>query len=363
VVEQVLTVRPSTLLDMPVRKLTALVAVPLAAIALFTIAGCGNSATDDPSNPIARTTTLINGAGVVGIERDTTKACPIAAPADPADGSTRRITHAGGESVVPADPQRIVVLSTQALDSVCAVGMWERVVGAATVDGPTAQPEYLGTGIALIPSIGIVGTPDPAQIEALHPDLILGSTVPDPALADRLKAIAPTVYDAVDGGWKRQFGLAAQALGRGVAAIGAIAAYEQDARDAGVALNSGQTQASIVRFSADSTLVEGTGSFAGQILTDAGVRRPGYQRDASFTVSSGDLDKADADIIYVSFEGDRGLEHGKTVLDSDQWEDLGASKDRRVFAVEDAIWNGNGLVAARSLVDDLRSTLNSYVTG
>ena len=348
---------------MPVRKLTALVAVPLAAIALFTIAGCGNSANDDAANEIARTTTLIAGAGVVGIERDTSKACPVAAPADPADGPTRRITHAGGESVVPADPKRIVVLSTQALDSVCAVGLWERVVGAATLDGPVAQPEYLGTGVALIPSIGIVGAPDPAQIEALHPDLILGSAVPDAGLADRLKAIAPTVFDAVDGGWKRQFGLAAQALGRGTTAIGAVAAYEQDARDAGVALNSGQTQASIVRFSADSALVEGTESFAGQILTDTGVRRPGYQRGASFTVSTSDLDKAEADIIYVSFEGDRGLEHGKSVLDSDAWEDLGASKDRRVFAVEDAIWNGNGLVAARSLVDDLRKTLNSYVTG
>ena len=35
----------------------------------------------------------------------------LAGAADPADGPTRRITHAGGESVVPADPQRIVVLA------------------------------------------------------------------------------------------------------------------------------------------------------------------------------------------------------------------------------------------------------------
>jgi iron complex transport system substrate-binding protein len=50
------------------------------------------------------------------------------------------------------------------------------------------------------------------------------------------------------------------------------------------------------------------------------------------------------------------------VLRTDEWKELGAATDRRVFAVEDSVWHGDGLTAARALLTDLRNTLNGYVT-
>ena len=43
------------------------------------------------------------------------------------------------------------------------------------------------------------------------------------------------------------------------------------------------------------------------------------------------------------------------VLDSDPWRKLSANHDNRVFVVNDEVWQtGEGLVAARGIVDDLR---------
>ena len=322
------------------------------------LSACSTGNSDDVS--IVRTTTAIAGAGVIGLERDTASACPSPTGPDPADGGTRTVAHAGGETVVPADPQRIVVLSTQALDSVCALGLWERIVGASTLDGPLAQPEYLGSGIALIPSVGTVGTPDLAKIAELDPDVILGSVPPDPATAAALADIAPTVFDAVDGGWKRQFGVAGQAIGRGGAALEVVAAYQAEAEETGIQLGSGSTQASIVRFTGDAVSVQGPDTFAGEVIADAGVRRPEYQRNPPIPVSPDNLTDADADLIYVTFDGDAGKDYGIDVMNTDEWEDLGAARDRRVFAVDDTIWNGNGVVAARAILTDLRASLNGY---
>ena len=51
----------------------------------------------DNSASIIRTTTNIAGAGVVGIERDTTQACPLPSAPDPADGPIRTVRHRSEE--------------------------------------------------------------------------------------------------------------------------------------------------------------------------------------------------------------------------------------------------------------------------
>ena len=329
---------------------------------LLAVAGCDSAQTDDAASSIVRTTTVIAGAGVVGVDRDTTTACPSPTPADGASG-THQISHAAGESTVPADPERIVVLSTEALDTACALGLWERVVGAATLNGPTTQPSYLGTGIALIPSVGSIGAPDIAKIQDLHPDLILGSQPPGSSDVRQLDGIAPTVFDGVAGDWQAQFLVGADALGRKSAATQALEDYHRDAHNAGIELNSLQTQASVVRFGADSIHTLGPETFAGKVLADTGVRRPAYQNDASTTVDAKDLDTVEGDIIYVSFDGEQGRKYGESVMKTDEWKNLGAAEDHRIFAVDDTIWSGNGLVAARALVADIRSSLNGFVSG
>ena len=346
---------------MPVRVCARLLPTALAAVVVLVLAGCG-SETDDDASTIVRTTTVIAGAGVVGYDRDTRTACPAPVEADPADGETREVTHVAGVSTVPADPQRIVVLSTQALDTVCALGLWERVVGAATVEGESPQPRYLGTGIAAIPRIGPVGAPDPALIEQARPDLILGSAPLDSLSWEQLETIAPTVFTGAPNDWRREFRDQADALGRGSAATPALDQYQSLAHDTGITLVSPQTEASVVRFTDDAITVLGSDSFAGQVLAETGARRPGRQQGGSFELATDHIATADGDLIYVLLAGPGGLEYGTDVMESDAWRDLGAAGDRRVFAVDDAVWTGYGLVAARTLVGDVGASLNGYVS-
>ncbi|WP_330249607.1 iron-siderophore ABC transporter substrate-binding protein [Nocardia sp. NBC_00565] len=327
--------------------------------AALVVAGCSRN---DDASSIVRTTTNIAGAGVVGLERDTAHACPLPSAPDPSNGKTRTVTHAAGTSEVPADPQRIVVLSTSALDAACAVGLWERVVGAVPIDGPRPQPVYLGYGVLKIPAVGSAAQPDFGQIAGLHPDLIIGDNSSGAAGFAALQAIAPTVLADPASGWQAEFRTLAAGLGRSNAAATALENYRTEARDTGNTLAASQSQASVLRFTADKDQVQGSDSFAGQILADAGVQRPTAQRGTSFEVTEPDLIKVEGDIIYVIFAGEAGEERGKKVLHSDAWLDLGAAADKRVFAVEDTVWHGDGLTAARALLADLRNSLNGYVT-
>ncbi|MFE3059718.1 ABC transporter substrate-binding protein [Nocardia sp. NPDC059239] len=326
------------------------------------VAGCGK--TDDNSASIVRTTTNIAGAGVVGIERDTSKACPLPSSPDSAAG-TKTVAHAAGTSEVPADPKRIVVLSTSALDATCALGLWERVVGATTLAGPAPQPGYLGTGVVDIPSVGLVGNPDPAKIAELKPDLIIGPAS-DSSHYDALKGIAPTVLVGAENGWQATFTGFAEAMDRQTAGVKALDDYRTAAKDAGVAANAALTQASVIRFEPNVIQVQGGNSFAAQVLGDAGVQRPQPQRGDSFDVTS--LSSQDArnriegDLIFLMFDGKDGLDYGKSIMKGDNWKQLAAVSDRREFAVDDTIWHGSGITAARALLDDVRNNLNGYVT-
>lgn len=334
-----------------------------------TLAGCGDSdPSQDDASTIVRSTTNIAGAGVVGNNRDTVGLCPELGPLDPTgvEGDRRPVGHAEGISAIPADPQRIVVLDDAGLDASCAVGIWERVVGASTIDpdfrGDGDQPLYLGTGLAAVPSVGPVGAPDIDAIAALEPDLILGSDALGSDTYNSLTAIAPTVFTDTGRGWKDAFIQSASALGRGQSGLDALAAFAVEAERVGREVDATQTQASIVRFDAESAEVDALDSFAGQVLNEIGVARPQSQRGEGFSVSTDDLAPIDADIVYVRFAGPDGETFGREVMDSDAWHELGSVTDGRVFAVNDTVWSGSGVIAARAVLADVSASLNAYVS-
>lgn len=323
--------------------------------------GCADK--HDDASTIIRTTTNIAGAGVVGTDRDTATACPLPSAPDAGSGATRTVTHTAGVSQVPADPKRIVVLTTSALDAACALGLWERVAGAVTLDGDRSQPMYLGYGVVKVPSVGPNGQPDPARISELKPDLILGDVAPAAGGYEALSKIAPTVLIGAGGSWQSDFAAYSAGMNRDDAADTALRNYLTEAHDLGPALNATQSQASVLRFTADATQVQGSETFAAQVLSDVGVQRPTAQRGRSFDITEADLaTKAEGDVIYVMFDGPDGEEHGKQVLRSTPFEELSASTDKRVFAVDNNVWHTTGLTAARAVLTDLRNSLNGYVT-
>src|SRR5271157_6604500 len=204
------------------------------------------------STSVITSTTQIAGAGVLGNQRRPDESC-APQPAEPDPGPpTRTAPNAAGvqphEAQVPADPQRIVVLSGDQLDALCALGLQSRVVAAALPDGASGQPSYLGNAVHGLPGVGTRTNPDLGGIAAAHPDLILGSQGLTPKLYPQLAAIAPTVFTAAPGAaWQDNLRGVGAATARGDAVDALISGFAQRARQVGANHDATHFQASIVQ--------------------------------------------------------------------------------------------------------------------
>jgi iron complex transport system substrate-binding protein len=349
----------------------SIVAAAAVAAAVLACGGCGSGGSPASTRPLVTPTTQIAGAGVLGNDRRPDESCARDAAAPDAGPATRTAHNAAGVTPgtvsVPADPQRIVVLSGDQLDALCALGLQSRVVGAALPDGSSAQPSYLGGAVHALPGVGARSTPDLGAIEAAHPDLILGSQWLTPKLYPRLAAIAPTVFTAAPGeAWQDNLRGVGAATARGTAVDALINGFTQRATQVGTRHDAAHFQASIVRLTADTIRVYGADNFPASVLGAVGVDRPAGQRftdkpyievgatDADLAKNP-DLSAADADVVYVSCDTPAAAQRAATVLDSDPWRKLSATRDNRVYVVNDEVWQtGEGLIAARGIVDDLR---------
>ena len=71
--------------------------------------------------------------------------------------------------------------------------------------------------------------------------------------------------------------------------------------------------------------------------------------------NNADFSTADADVVYVSFDSPAAKDRAPTIFDSDSWRRLSATRDNRVFVVNNEVWQtGEGVIAARGIIDDLR---------
>jgi iron complex transport system substrate-binding protein len=352
-------------------RLTASAASITAAVALVTCSACGSDQPSKPSRSVPTPTTQIAGAGVLGNDRKPDESCAREAAAPDPGPPTRPAHNAEGVTPdvvqVPSDPQRIVVLSGDQLDAMCALGLQSRVVGAALPDGSSSQPSYLGHAVHDLPGVGTRSSPDLNAIKAAHPDLILGSQGLTPKLYPQLAAIAPTVFTEAPGtGWQDNLRAVGAATARGAAVDGLIGGFTRRANEVGAKHDAAHFQASIVELTDNTMRVYGSKNFPASVLVAVGVDRPASQRFTDktyieFGTTDADLAKspdwsaADADIVYVSCTSQAVAERAARIFDSDAWRRLSAYRDNRVFVVNDEIWQtGQGLVAARGIVEDLR---------
>jgi iron complex transport system substrate-binding protein len=347
----------------------ALAAAAICVVA--TCAGCTSQPAGRSGSPsVITSTTQVAGAGVLGNQRRPDESC-APQPAGPDPGPPTRTAHnASGvqpdTAEVPGDPQRIVVLSSDQLDALCALGLQSRIVGAALPDGSADQPSYLGAVVHQLPGVGTRSSPDLAAIKTAKPDLILGSQASTPKLYATLAAIAPTVFTGSSGAaWESSLRGVGEATARGDAAGGLIDAFTTKAHDDGAAHDAAHYQASIVEFTENAVRVYGSDNFPASVLTTVGVDRPAPQRftDKPYVelgstdgdlANNADFSAADADIVYVSFDSPAAKDRAPVLLDSDSWRRLSATRENRVFVVNNEIWQrGQGLVAARGIIDDM----------
>ncbi|WP_267615829.1 ABC transporter substrate-binding protein [Gordonia bronchialis] len=318
------------------RRAVAVVALIVAATMLAACAEDDTLRTPD-GRPISTSTTRIAEVNLVTPERDFSKTC--LQPTAPDAGQP--------------DVTRIVVTDPALLDAVCALGIGPKVV--AVTAAPGSVMTYLGPQLTSVPAIGT--TPDAAAVADAKPDVILTS----PATASSATAFAGVrTVSVAPGTWQEQFQAVADGLGRSESGVRLLKQFTTRATNAGRWADAAHTWVSLVRFTDDEMeQIAGNSTFAGQILAMMGAQRPPSQRGAeSFTVTDKNFRDADGDLIYVSFQGPKGLDHGKQVLLSDRWLDLGAPTWKRVLAVDDDVWYGtSGLAAAWLVLYDVRGSL------
>ncbi|MCH9668769.1 MAG: iron-siderophore ABC transporter substrate-binding protein [Actinomycetia bacterium] len=345
-------------------------------LGVLLLGGCGSSGDTPDSSSIITSTTRIAGAGVLGNDRRPDESC-APEPAALDDGPpAREVSNATGHAVkpplpkttmVPADPQRIVVLAGDQLDALCALGLQSRIVAAALPDGSDAQPSYLGSVIHELPGAGSRSDPDLAAIAAATPDLILGSVALTPTDFPALSEIAPTVFSRAPGAaWRENLRTVGAATGRLAAANTLIEAFDQAADKTGIDNDATHFQVSVVQFTDTTMRVFGAENFPASVLADVGVDRPAAQRftDKPYIEvgiseadlgNSADFSLADGDIVYLSFASAAARDRAPEVMNSDAWKRLSAYRDNRVFAVNNEVWQtGEGIVAARGILADVR---------
>jgi iron complex transport system substrate-binding protein len=278
----------------------------------------------------------------------------------PAAAQGHVIKHAMGETLVPPNPQRIVVLDTGLLDhvinlGVTPIGATEPVAGAGFVS-------YLNLDPKKITNLGFVRQPDIERIAALKPDLILGSKQYHEAIYDQLTHIAPTLFVEIAGQyWKENLQLIADALGKTSEADAVRRDYDARVADFKTKMvdRLAQLKISYIRAALDKMYIYHNTSFAGMVLKDVGIQRPPAQDLASppafaEAVSKERLKDLDGDVIFVSTYGANGPDTLSSFTGDALWNQLGAVRQGRVYQVDDEIWAvGIGYRAAGRIIDDL----------
>lgn len=224
-----------------------------------------------------------------------------------ASQKTRTIEHALGRTEVPANPQRVVVLSTGLLDAALTLG----VTSIAAPQTGGEFPAYLGGATEGIKPLGDpTAEPNLERMASLEPDLILTEEYGGEVFGgyENFSEIAPTVpiTSASSAEWREYVAKAAETLGRKEKLVEAKAAYEEHAAEVAEKISpiiEGKEVATL-RIEPETILAYGPNSFTGTVLADARVPRPEPPAGVKETfgyyeVSPELLPKVDGDIIFV----------------------------------------------------------------
>ncbi|MEV5198870.1 iron-siderophore ABC transporter substrate-binding protein [Streptomyces sp. NPDC053720] len=286
---------------------------------------------------------------------------------DSGEAKTHTVKTAMGDVEVPVNPERVVVLDTGELDSALTLGV--QPVGGTHSASEDSFPSYLPTSRTKdIKQVGEIANPNLETVASLKPDLILTSKVRDGDRYEQLKAIAPTVMtESTGSAWKENFQLHAEALGKQAEAKKVVADYDAHVAKVTEAVGGKEkaaaTEVNFVRFVEGADIrIYGKQNYIGSILADLGMGRPAITDKAkdgfSYDVSPEKIDLADADVVFTSTYGDPAKAGTTKTMNSGLWKNLKASKDGKVFKVDDRLWiAGIGYTAADKILDEFQAKM------
>ncbi|MGO4271905.1 ABC transporter substrate-binding protein [Paenibacillus sp. TAF58] len=274
--------------------------------------------------------------------------------------SPRIIKHAMGETSVPANPKRVIILTNEGTEALLALGV--KPVGA--VESYYGNPwfDHIKADMQGVTTVGGESQPNLELIASLKPDLIIGNKMRHEKVYDQLKAIAPTVYsETLRGEWKSNFLLYADTLNKKAEGDKVITAFDKRIEDfkskAGDKL---KEKVAVVRFMGGKTRYYYSNMFTGVIFKQIGIVRSDAKSDEkSFEDITKErlteLDAADK-VFYFTYEtGDgKGTKQEQEWMNDPLWKNLKVVKENKLIKVNDATWNtAGGVKAANIMLDDL----------
>ncbi|OAH41795.1 transporter [Dietzia cinnamea] len=327
-------------------------------------------------HPVTTTPSRMAGEELQRSAEPEDSCAPAPVPTEFPGAGTRRVDSAGPgpDSVaVPRSPERILALGVGAVDTACALGLQDLVVGTSGL--PRDADVYLPAPLVTLPTIDLGGGADAGAVadaaRDLTPDLIVlaGSQDLDPAVVDALADVAPTVvYSADVLEWADATESVADAYGRPRAGGDLLLDVIDRARFTSGATTPSDSWVSLV------SVADGSGAGArvqdadtlGSLMLEAvGAGRPPAQRTRDgervppLPESPPLGDELDGDVIFAVVGGRPGSEEAaREVFASDRWMELDAVGANRVFVVDRAVWEGAGPVAARAVLEDIRGSIN-----
>jgi iron complex transport system substrate-binding protein len=283
-------------------------------------------------------------------------------------GDCYRVQHVMGETCVPNQPQRVVVLDSITFEYVTALGI--KPIGATLSDQFSSHLQQNFTDII---NIGNAGEPSLEKILALQPDLIIGGDYYQ-TIYPQSTQIAPTLLYEFEhsGQWKEIFMNLAQMLQKTEIAEQVMNDYYQrlDEFKQQMGERLEQTDVSVVRIYPDRINLYLKDSFCGTVLQDAGLPRPPdqditaseaktrFDNEIQVSISRELLHQADGDVMFVwtgENTADANLQAQKKLaeLTADPlWQRLNVVQQNKIYQVP-SYWIGSGPIAANAVIDDL----------
>lgn len=272
------------------------------------------------------------------------------------DIPTRIVEHAMGETAVPENPQRIIVLEPFSLESLLAMEI--HPVGAP-LDGLNTHLKEKTEGIK-----NIGNPPNLENVIALNPDIIIGSQYSNQEIYSQASQVAPTVLFEFTGSgdWKQMMKSVGNAVNEKALATEVLEDYNRRIQEfkAKMSDSLSETKVSLVRVYPDEISLYQKGSFAGTILEDVGLSRPPAQqgKDVQTKISKERILDADGDVMFIwtysnNAEQKSEAETALQQLQADPlWSKLNVVQKGEVYEVGEH-WLGTGAVAANLVIDDL----------
>ena len=340
-------------------------------LASLVLAGCQSSApavTSQPSaSPVASAVAEASQAESLAASAAASPAASPAASATETTDATRSVTDALGAAIeVPAEPQRIVVLTQEDLDAALALGVTP--AGITNGQGQNTPPRYLSERVADIRVVGDLLRPNLESVAAVNPDLILAGDMNDEQVIAQLGEIAPTVVTMdVDDDWKTHFAKVAEVLNQQAEGARVMADYDAEVQEVKAALGANaNARVSVVRWGPGGPSYMQPKQFSVLVLTDLGLQRPAHQPDDGFThsmpLSLEQLNLIDGDWLFVGTLSPEGED--ATAMQSAQntpvFQQLAAVKNNHVVAIDGAVWSSRGgVLAAQVVLADVRKALSA----